>query len=192
MSKTVIARPDFYQNPTTEDWFEHPADENLLEEFDPMKVGDIYELDVSWSGKQKFRVIELDTDGQVKDAEFVSGTILYTTPPSTNQAVREFAEKALEAAKQFLNYGYQHRQLEEEFRALLVSETDKLSGRHGQAQSSQSGDEKDRYKKALLEIKQVFSNKWVWKGSSESNDGVRRCIAELQPIFDAALSKENK
>lgn len=72
--------PDYYMNPTTEEWYQHPADESLLDEMDALKVGDEYELDVSWSGKRTFKVTELNSDGSVEDVEFVRGTKLFTHP----------------------------------------------------------------------------------------------------------------
>lgn len=80
--------PDYYQNPTTEEWWEHPADESLLDEMiqisGPLKVGDEYELDVSWSGKQKFRVTSVEGDDV--EVEHIGGDQLYLAPPSIKAA----------------------------------------------------------------------------------------------------------
>lgn len=43
--------------------------------------------------------------------------------------------------------------------------------------------------KALKNVDEVFMNKFVWKGSSESNDGVRRVAAEIRPIAKDALAQ---
>lgn len=74
-------RPDWYQCPTTENWFEHQADAELLAGFvDPLQVGQEIELNVCWSGEQKFRVtkIEDDESGDVELELIESSRHLFT------------------------------------------------------------------------------------------------------------------
>ena len=96
IEKQEPARPDWYQNPTSEQWFECPDDAQILEDIGPVKVGDVIELDVCWNGKQKFRVAKI-ADEQSDDVEFelIDGTQLYAVPvvsPDVEKLKAEIAE----------------------------------------------------------------------------------------------------
>lgn len=77
-------RPDWYQNPTSEQWFESPDDAQILEDLDSITVGDVIELDVCWNGTQMFRVTKL-ADETSDDVEFElieSSNKFYLHPPA--------------------------------------------------------------------------------------------------------------
>lgn len=82
LEKQEPKRPGWYQNPTDERWFECPDDAEILDSvfFDEApKVGDEFELDVCWNGKQKFRVTKIeDAMSDDVEVEFISGSVLYS------------------------------------------------------------------------------------------------------------------
>lgn len=81
--KPEPVKPDVYSNDGGESWVQHPADCDIFSywEEEP-KVGDEYGLRVCWTGKQKFRITEVE-DGSVEKVELIdSDTTYYTTPPT--------------------------------------------------------------------------------------------------------------
>ena len=74
--------PDVYSNDGGEYWVQHPADCDIFSYWDnDPKIGDEYELQVCWTGKQKFRITEIE-DGSVDKVELIeSDTTYYTAPP---------------------------------------------------------------------------------------------------------------
>lgn len=123
-------RPDLYQNPTTEEWFDHPQDMSLLEEmYDNLKVGFEYEINVCWTGKQTFRVTSVN--GYEVEADLIRST---RTPfaeaqpaPDVQAAVAAALEKAEEIVEGWAvsaeNFGFDgdaenYRSIKDEIRAI--------------------------------------------------------------------------
>ena len=81
--KPEPVKPDVYSNDGGEYWVQYPADCDIFSDWeDDPKVGDEYELQVCWTGKQKFRIAEIE-DGSVEKVELIdSDTTYYTTPPA--------------------------------------------------------------------------------------------------------------
>lgn len=42
-------------------------------------------------------------------------------------------------------------------------------------------------REALEEVRECYSNKFVWKGTAEENKGVERAFGEILPIVDGVL-----
>lgn len=73
-----VSKPDWYKNPTTEQWFECPDDAQILEDLSELNVGHVIELDVCWNGTQKFLVVKIpDAENDDANFELVEGTTLY-------------------------------------------------------------------------------------------------------------------
>lgn len=82
--------PDVYSNDGGEYWVQHPADCDIFSDWDDEpKVGDEYGLQVCWTGKQIFRITEIE-DGSVKKVELIeSDKAYYTTPPTREPLTKE-------------------------------------------------------------------------------------------------------
>lgn len=146
IEKQEPARPDWYQNPTSEQWFECPDDAQILEDIGPVKVGDVIELDVCWNGKQKFRVAKI-SDEQSDDVEFdlVEGTKLFAAPvvsPDVEKLKAEIRELRMSRS---LRQG-QHEHEVQSLKAELAKATSELEAARKDAESWRS------YKKRKDEV----------------------------------------
>lgn len=108
--KPEPVKPDVYSNDGGEYWVQHPADCDIFSDWDDEpKVGDEYELQVCWTGKQKFRITEVE-DGSVEKVELIdSNTTYYTTPPTREPLSEDFLLRlADECTTQFFNGVHQN------------------------------------------------------------------------------------
>lgn len=84
--KQEPVRPDWFGEPCNDDnWYECPDDCNIIGNIadDPV-LGMEFELDVSWVGVQRFRVIKIaDESNDDVEVEFIGGDTLYAAPGST-------------------------------------------------------------------------------------------------------------
>ena len=125
LEKQEPKRPGWYQNPTDECWFECPDDAEILDSVfydEAPKVGDEFELDVCWNGKQKFRVTKIeDAESDDVEVEFVNGTQLFTAAgaspvePAKDHEIAALVNQLTSIAKEF----HSHQSLRERVAQLV-------------------------------------------------------------------------